>query len=130
VVPPWTPGNIRSRTLVQPGAGGKGVNVALRCRLSHPAQPALSLGGELGQLCHWKAWSKTASEPLVTWTQSPDARDPDASTEDTADQTAFDPNPTILPCEPRRVRGETVRCFCGGRRVVRHEWIITLPCDR
>ncbi len=102
VVPPWTPGEhqVRGRSFGQV-VGGKGVNVARALRrLSLPAQPALFLGGELGQLCHRLLREQDGFEPLVTWTDSPTREILTLRTEDTADQTAFfDPNPTILPGE-------------------------------
>ncbi|MHB8970336.1 MAG: 1-phosphofructokinase family hexose kinase [Pirellulaceae bacterium] len=117
VVPPWTPGEhqVRGRSFSQV-VGGKGVNVARALRrLSHPAQPALFLGGELGQLCHRLLREQDGFEPLVTWTQSPTREILTLRTEDTANQTAFfDPNPTILPGERDEFAAKLVAAFAAG----------------
>ena len=117
VVPPWTPGEhqVRGRSFSQV-VGGKGVNVARALRrLSHPAEPALFLGGELGQLCHRLLREQDGFEPLVTWTQSPTREILTLRTEDTADQTAFfDPNPTILPGERDEFAEKLIAAFAGG----------------
>ncbi|MHB0956580.1 MAG: 1-phosphofructokinase family hexose kinase [Pirellulaceae bacterium] len=117
VVPPWSPGEhqVRGRSFSQV-VGGKGVNVARALRrLSHPAKPALFLGGELGQLCHRLLREQDGFEPLVTWTQSPTREILTLRTENTADQTAFfDPNPSILPRERDELAEKLIATFAAG----------------
>ena len=117
VVPPWTPGEhqVRGRSFGQV-VGGKGVNVARALRrLRVRAQPALFLGGELGQLCQRLLREQDGFEPLVTWTQSPTREILTVRTEDTADQTAFfDPNPAILPGERDEFAEKLVDAFAAG----------------
>ena len=117
VVPAWTPGEhqVRGRALSQV-VGGKGVNVARAlCRLGCAAQPALFLGGELGQLCHRLLQEQDGFVPIVTWTQAPTREILTVRTEDTSEQTAFfDPNPAILPRERDELAEKLAYAFAEG----------------
>lgn len=117
VVPPWTPNEhqVRGREFGQV-VGGKGVNVARALRrLGCAAQPALFLGGELGQLCYRLLHEQDGFAPLVTWTQSPTREILTVRTEDTAEQTGFfDPNPAIQPFERDEMAEKLAHVFAGG----------------
>ena len=117
VVPPWVPGEhqVRGREFGQV-VGGKGVNVARALRrLGCAAQPALFLGGELGQLCYRLLQEQDGFTPLVTWTRSPTREILTVRTENTADQTAFfDPNPAIEPSERDELAEKLAHVFGGG----------------
>lgn len=117
VVPPWKPGEhqVRGRAFGQV-VGGKGVNVARALRrLGCETQPAMFLGGELGQLCHRLLQEQDGFAPIVTWTQAPTREILTVRTEDTADQTGFfDPNPAILPRERDELAAKLAQVFAGG----------------
>ena len=117
VVPPWKPGEhqVRGRAFGQV-VGGKGVNVARALlRLGCAAQPAMFLGGELGQLCYRLLQEQDGFAPLVTWTQSPTREILTVRTENTADQTGFfDPNPAIQPQERDELAEKLAEMFAGG----------------
>jgi tagatose 6-phosphate kinase len=116
-VPPWTPGEHQVRgSAVSQVVGGKGVNVARAlCRLGHAAQPALFLGGELGQLCYRLLREQDSFTPLVTWTQAPTREILTVRTGDTAEQTAFfDPNPAVRPEERDELADKLAHVFAAG----------------
>ncbi len=95
-------------------------------RLGCAAQPALFLGGELGQLCQRLLQEQDGFVPIVTWTQAPTREILTVRTENTAEQTAFfDPNPAILPRERDELAEKLVRAFADGRGVVCHEWFFS-----
>ena len=132
VVPPWKPGEhqVRGRSCGQV-VGGKGVNVARAlCRLGQPAQPALFLGGEVGDLCHRLLRVQDAFEPLVTWTAAPTREILTVRTEDSADQTAFfDPNPVIAADERDAFQAQLAAAFCDGVNLVCDERFISVFRD-
>jgi tagatose 6-phosphate kinase len=117
VVPPWTPGEhqVRGRAMSQV-VGGKGVNVARALlRLGCPAQPAMFLGGELGQLCQRLLQEQDGFAPIVIWTQAPTREILTLRTENTSEQTAFfDPNPAILPRERDELAEKLASAFAEG----------------
>jgi 1-phosphofructokinase family hexose kinase len=117
VVPPWKPGEhqVRGRAFGQV-VGGKGVNVARALRrLGCAAQPAMFLGGELGQLCYRLLQEQDGFAPVVTWTQAPTREILTVRTDDTADQTGFfDPNPAILPRERDELAEQLTQVFAAG----------------
>jgi 1-phosphofructokinase family hexose kinase len=118
-VPPWKPGEhqVRGRAFGQV-VGGKGVNVARALvRLGHSAQPALFLGGELGQLCERLLREQDGFEPIVTWTAAPTREILTVRTENTADQTGFfDPNPAITARERDAFVSQVAATFSRGVR--------------
>ena len=85
------------------------------CGSDRAAQPALFLGGEVGQLCERLLREQDGFAPTVIWTQSPTREILTVRTENTSDQTAFfDPNPAILPHERDELAEQLAHVFAAG----------------